>query len=205
MHGQERLDAAIVGAGFAGLALACHLAEHGRLACVVERRPDLRSGGAAILLQPNGLAALDRLGVLEPVLAAGSRIDRYSLRDLQDRELASYDWGELVHPHPFLVAIRRADVATILAQRMAQLGGGAPRTACEFQISSAKATAPVVFATATETAASTSSEAPAWSALTGPDRESGARLASAQGGYPVPIATSSASAGCRPRRRRTRP
>jgi 2-polyprenyl-6-methoxyphenol hydroxylase-like FAD-dependent oxidoreductase len=91
MHGQECLDAAIVGAGFAGLALACHLAEHGRPACVLERRPDLGSGGAAILLQPNGLAALDRLGVLEPVIAAGSRIDRYSLRDLRQRELASYD------------------------------------------------------------------------------------------------------------------
>src|SRR5687768_15790847 len=79
MHGQERLDAAIVGAGFAGLALACLLAEHGRAICILERRPDLRSGGAAILLQPNGLAALDRLGVLEPVLGAGSRIDRSSL------------------------------------------------------------------------------------------------------------------------------
>jgi 2-polyprenyl-6-methoxyphenol hydroxylase-like FAD-dependent oxidoreductase/ketosteroid isomerase-like protein len=133
MHGKERLDAAIVGAGFAGLALGCHLAERGRAVCVLERRPDIRSGGAAILLQPNGLAALDRLGVLEPVLAAGSRIDRYRLRDLQDRELASYDWGELPHRHPFLVAIRRADVAAILAQRMAQLGAGAPRTACEFQ------------------------------------------------------------------------
>ena len=133
MHGQERVDAAIVGAGFAGLALSCHLAEHGRAICVLERRPDVGSGGAAIMLQPNGLAALDRLGVLEPILAAGSRIDRTSLRDLEDRELASYNWGELAHPQPFLVAISRAAVLSILAQRMADLGADAPRTGSEFR------------------------------------------------------------------------
>ncbi|MEK6273418.1 MAG: NAD(P)/FAD-dependent oxidoreductase [Actinomycetota bacterium] len=133
MDRQQHLDAAIVGAGFAGLALACQLAEHGRAVCVLERRPHLRGGGAAIMLQPNGLAALDRLGVLEPVLNAGSRIDRSSLRDVRDRELGSFDWGELAHCHPFVVAIRRIDVLGILAERMAQLGAGAPRTACEFR------------------------------------------------------------------------
>ena len=133
MDGPERVDVAIVGAGFAGLALACKLAGEGREVCVLERRPHVSSGGAAIMLQPNGLAALDRLGVLESVLDAGSRIDRSSLRDLRDRELGSLDWGELAHSHPFVVAIRRVDVLGILAERMAQLGAGAPRTACEFR------------------------------------------------------------------------
>src|SRR5215216_4219536 len=133
MDGLERVDVAIVGAGFAGLGLACKLAGEGRAVCVLERRPHVSSGGAAIMLQPNGLAALDRLGVLESVLDAGSRIDRSSLRDIRDRELASLDWGELAHSHPFMVAIRRVDVLGILAERMAQLGAGAPRTACEFR------------------------------------------------------------------------
>ena len=128
-----RFDVAIVGAGFAGLALACKLAGEGRAACVLERRPHVSSGGAAIMLQPNGLAALGRLGVLDSVLDAGSRIDRSSLRDMGDRELGSLDWGELDHPHPFLVAIRRVDVLGILAERMAQLGAEPPRTACDFQ------------------------------------------------------------------------
>ncbi|MEK6328319.1 MAG: FAD-dependent monooxygenase [Actinomycetota bacterium] len=132
MDRPEHLDVAIVGAGFAGLALACKLGGEGRAACVLERRPNVSSGGAAIMLQPNGLAALDRLGVLESVLDAGSRIDRSSLRDMRDRELASLDWGELTHSHPFVVAIRRVDVLGILAERMAQLDVGAPRTACEF-------------------------------------------------------------------------
>src|SRR5215218_3158170 len=133
MDGLERVDVAIVGAGFAGLGLACKLAGEGRAVCVLERRPDVSTGGAAIMLQPNGLAALDRLGVLESVLDAGSRIDRSSLRDLRERELASLDWGELTHSHPFVVAIRRADVLGILADRMAELDAGAPRTGCEFR------------------------------------------------------------------------
>ena len=133
MDRPEPLDVAIVGAGFAGLALACKLAGEGRAVCVLERRPDVSTGGAAIMLQPNGLASLDRLGVLESVLGAGSRIDRSSLRDMRERELASLDWGELTHSHPFVVAIRRADVLGILADRMAQLDAGAPRTGCEFR------------------------------------------------------------------------
>jgi len=133
MDRPEHLDVAIVGAGFAGLALACKLAGEGRAVCVLERRPDVSSGGAAIMLQPNGLAALDRLGVLESVLDAGSRIDRSSLRDMRDRELGSLDWGELRHSHPFVVAIRRVDVLGVLAERMAQLDAGALRTACEFR------------------------------------------------------------------------
>ena len=133
MDAPERVDVAIVGAGFAGLALACKLAGEGREVCVLERRPHVGSGGAAIMLQPNGLAALDRLGVLESVLDAGSRIDRSSLRDMRERELGSLDWGELAHFHPFVVAIRRVDVLGILAERIARLGAGAPRTGCEFR------------------------------------------------------------------------
>src|SRR5215208_3835431 len=133
MDRPEPLDVAIVGAGFAGLALACKLAGEGRAVCVLERRADVSSGGAAIMLQPNGLVALDRLGVLESVLDAGSRIDRSSLRDMRDRELGSLDWGELRHSHPFVLAIRRGDVLGILAERMAQLDAGALRTACEFR------------------------------------------------------------------------
>src|SRR5215217_8038258 len=133
MDRPEPLDVAIVGAGFAGLALACELGGQGRAVCVLERRPDVSSGGAAIMLQPNGLAALNRLGVLESVLDAGSRIDRSSLRDIRGRELGALDWGELAHSHPFVLAIRRGDVLGILAERMAQLDAGALRTACEFR------------------------------------------------------------------------
>jgi 2-polyprenyl-6-methoxyphenol hydroxylase-like FAD-dependent oxidoreductase/ketosteroid isomerase-like protein len=132
MDRHVRFDAVVVGAGFAGLALACKLAAERRAVCLVERRPDVRSGGSAIMLHPNGLAALDRLGVLESVLGLGSRIDRSTLREVRGRELTSLDWSELAHCHPYLVAIRRADLLGVLAERVVQLGGDAPRTGCEF-------------------------------------------------------------------------
>src|SRR4051794_44671 len=132
MDQHVRFDAVVVGAGFAGLALACKLAAERRAVCVLERRPDVQSGGSAIMLQPNGLAALDRLGVLESVLGLGSRIDRSTLREVRGHELTSLDWSELAHCHPYLVAIRRADVLGVLAERVVQLGGEAPRTGCEF-------------------------------------------------------------------------
>jgi 2-polyprenyl-6-methoxyphenol hydroxylase-like FAD-dependent oxidoreductase len=74
-EGNEAGLVAIVGAGFAGLALACTLGRAGRRVVVLERRAALPAGGAAIAIQPNGLSALERLGLLEQALAPGSRID----------------------------------------------------------------------------------------------------------------------------------
>jgi 2-polyprenyl-6-methoxyphenol hydroxylase-like FAD-dependent oxidoreductase len=127
----EEIDVAIVGAGFAGLALACFLAERGREARVLERRPELPKTGAGIIVQPNGLAALERLQVLEGTLARGCRIERASLRDLRDRELAVSDYGELRHPHPYIVEIRRIDLLRLLSERLHQLGGAQPLTGHE--------------------------------------------------------------------------
>jgi 2-polyprenyl-6-methoxyphenol hydroxylase-like FAD-dependent oxidoreductase len=122
--------AALVGAGVAGLATACGLASAGWETRVLERRPDLSEGGRAILLQPNGLAALAQLGTLERVLERGlplSKVNFYGPR----RKLAAYDYAELRHPHPYCVEIRPADLRQALTDRLAELGGNAPELGCE--------------------------------------------------------------------------
>lgn len=124
-------DVAIVGAGFAGLAAACYLAERGHDVCVLERRAELPATGAGIILQPNGLSTLERLGLLQAVLARGTRIDRASLLDSRGRILVVTDYGELRHSHPFMVEIRRIDLLELLAERLAQLSGGRPLTGRE--------------------------------------------------------------------------
>ena len=129
----ERVDVVIVGAGFAGLALACRLAERGLETAVIERREALPSSGAAITLQPNGLAALDRLALLERVEDAGSRMRRVSVRDVDDREIGSWDYAELDHPQPYIVGIKRHCLLTLLAERLAELGGAPPRFGCAFE------------------------------------------------------------------------
>lgn len=70
------------------------------------------------MLQPNGLVALERLGVLEQVLEAGHRITRVKQLDESGRVRAQASYEELEHPHPYLVVIRRADAIAILARRL---------------------------------------------------------------------------------------
>lgn len=130
---EAHADVAVVGAGFAGLAVACGLAQRGVPAAVLERRPELPAEGAAITLQPNGLAALDRIGVRERVEAAGSRMRRISVRDAADREVGRWDYGELDHPFPYIVGITRFALLTVLADRLAELGAPMPRLGCEVE------------------------------------------------------------------------
>jgi 2-polyprenyl-6-methoxyphenol hydroxylase-like FAD-dependent oxidoreductase len=56
-------SAVVVGAGVGGLAAAGALARSGWHVTLLERGERLRSAGAALLLWPNGLAALDALGL----------------------------------------------------------------------------------------------------------------------------------------------
>jgi 2-polyprenyl-6-methoxyphenol hydroxylase-like FAD-dependent oxidoreductase len=114
---------AIVGAGFAGLSLGCTLLRAARPVVILERRPRLPMGGAAIAVQANGLAALDRLGLLERAAAAGSRIDRLLMLDRRGRRVARVDFGELDHPQPFFLIVRRRELLRVLADELARLGG----------------------------------------------------------------------------------
>ena len=121
---------AIAGGSIAGLATACRLTELGCAVTVLERRPDLLEGGRAILLQPNGLAALERLGALRGVLDRGAVISRVTFYR-GERALARMDYGELRHPHPFAVEIRPQELRRALAERLAELDGAAPQLGSE--------------------------------------------------------------------------
>jgi len=73
-HGS--LEIGVVGAGTAGSAAAILLARAGHAVTVFERIEDPKPVGAGITLQPTGQAALQRLGLLEPVAARAAPIDR---------------------------------------------------------------------------------------------------------------------------------
>lgn len=70
------LRIAIVGYGTAGQAAAVLLSRDGHDVRVFERVPRPGPVGAGFLLQPSGLQALWRMGLLAPVLAHGARVDR---------------------------------------------------------------------------------------------------------------------------------
>ncbi|WP_433871570.1 FAD-dependent oxidoreductase [Saccharopolyspora sp. CA-218241] len=62
-------SAHVVGAGIAGLATAAALAGQGWTVRVFERSPDLRATGGGIGITPNGMRALDAIGVGDAVRA----------------------------------------------------------------------------------------------------------------------------------------
>lgn len=67
---------AIVGYGTAGQASAILLSGQGHQVTVFEKSPSLGPVGAGFLLQPTGLAVLERMGLAGQALALGQRIDQ---------------------------------------------------------------------------------------------------------------------------------
>jgi len=102
----------IVGARTAGLAAAALFARAGHAVDVLERAPDPGPVGAGLLLQPTGMAVLERLGVLEEVRAGAARIERVVGTTVEGRrfmDLAySGEHGLGVHRGALFTALRGA-------------------------------------------------------------------------------------------------
>lgn len=72
----RKLEIAIAGAGPAGLAAALFLHRAGHRVAVFERFDAPKPLGSGLILQPTGLAVLERLGLRRAIEALGSRIER---------------------------------------------------------------------------------------------------------------------------------
>jgi 2-polyprenyl-6-methoxyphenol hydroxylase-like FAD-dependent oxidoreductase len=81
---------AVIGGGIAGLCAAIALKRAGLDAEIFERGPAIREIGAGLSLWPNATYALRELGLLEPCLRAGSRVDTIRLSEPEGREWASF-------------------------------------------------------------------------------------------------------------------
>lgn len=116
----DHLEIAVVGCGIAGMAAALLLARNGHRVRIFERFPEPRPVGSGLLLQPGGLAVLDRLDLGQRVRATGARIDRLigachpSGRTILDVSYA--DLGRDV----FGVGIHRASLFDALYEGLAQ-------------------------------------------------------------------------------------
>ena len=85
----------VIGCGTAGAASAILLARIGCDVTVLERVSEPRPVGAGILLQPTGQAVLERMGLLAPIRARGSHIDRLYLRTDSGRTLADLHYAAI--------------------------------------------------------------------------------------------------------------
>lgn len=112
----------VAGAGIAGLAAALALRKAGHDVVVVERSPALRTVGAGILVQANGLLVLDALGLGAVVRAGGAARSAFVVRDRRGRVLLRTDFGAVLPSPLHPVAIHRAELHRILWQACAAAG-----------------------------------------------------------------------------------
>src|SRR2546422_533921 len=119
----EDYDVVIAGGGIGGLTLACGLAANGCTTCVLESRPSVVRSKRGLALQPNGLAALDDLGLLTQVLGIGKRTNRVAWWEIGNGQLATFDYSILDHPHNFLLTIIPSELETILREELSRRGG----------------------------------------------------------------------------------
>lgn len=103
------------------MAAALALARQGQEVTLLECFDQPRPLGSGLLLQPSGLAALRVLGLDEPVLAAGARIDRLDGRDLTGRRILDMAY-EHWRPGGFGVGVHRGALFSVLHAALAPAG-----------------------------------------------------------------------------------
>ena len=90
-----RLDIGVVGAGFAGMSAALFLARDGHRVTLYERAEKPGPVGAAIVLQPSGLAVLRALGLDKEVEDKSGRIDRLHVTTPRGKTVVDLDYASL--------------------------------------------------------------------------------------------------------------
>jgi len=109
----------IVGAGIGGLSLALALQRHDIPFDVLERAEAPRAVGAGIMLGPNAMTLLDRLGVGARVAAAGRTLTGGLITDARGRSLCRTDFRALNRRFDPTIAVHRSRLHAALLDPVA--------------------------------------------------------------------------------------
>lgn len=93
---RSKFHVAIVGAGLSGLALALALREQSVDCTIYEARDSPLNIGGALMLTPNGLKVLGKLGIYDSICQKGYNFDRIYLQDANTGSIIEfYEYGNL--------------------------------------------------------------------------------------------------------------
>lgn len=110
----------VVGGGIGGLAAAYGIANLGKSVTVLEQAPQFGEVGAGLQVGPNGLRALDELGVLDEVYKLAVFPRRHVFMDALDgKELSAVQFGDKFKKsfgYPYIV-IHRSDLHSVLLKK----------------------------------------------------------------------------------------
>jgi 2-polyprenyl-6-methoxyphenol hydroxylase-like FAD-dependent oxidoreductase len=102
----RRFDVIVIGGGTGGLFLAWLLGQKGLSALLVDRGSGPRPIPRGEILQPNGLAILDRHGLLESLKGSAYRVERFEFSTTRRLPLCTVEYRLLPSPYAYgLIAL----------------------------------------------------------------------------------------------------
>jgi 6-methylpretetramide 4-monooxygenase len=121
----ERTDVVIVGSGGGGAVLGLALAQMGIGFRVLERSRSPSLGVRSEILQPNGQAVLDRLGLLQLLQPPTGRIvRRFNFYRIGRGHLITVDYGVLPQPYNQAIIVDPEEINRLVVQAMEKLAPG---------------------------------------------------------------------------------
>jgi 2-polyprenyl-6-methoxyphenol hydroxylase-like FAD-dependent oxidoreductase len=115
-----RCDVLIVGAGPVGLLLGSMLAQRGIDVRLIEKRTDSTERSRAIGVHPPGLACLDEVGLAQPLVSEGVRVQR-GRAVLAGQSLGVIDFSQLPLPFDFVLSVPQCTTERLLTARLTEL------------------------------------------------------------------------------------
>lgn len=111
----------IVGAGPTGVMLAIELARRGVEVSVLDRQPVRSSESRAIGLHARTLEVFHQLGIVEPFLDLGHRLDGFTFHTRAHGGI-QVNFAGLESPYPFMLTLSQGETQRILDERLEAFG-----------------------------------------------------------------------------------